>query len=125
MSDYIIWEGEEPKWKDFDALLRRNNLQGQRQVNWDPLLINLNNLIGEAKWFDRGREDEWLWKRSSSGCFSIRKTYEYLERIQDDVPNSFWKVVWLKNLIPKINCFWWTATHGNILTIDNLVKRGF
>lgn len=33
MSDYIIWEGEEPKWKEFYALLRRNNLCGQRQVN--------------------------------------------------------------------------------------------
>lgn len=33
--------------------------------------------------------------------------------------------MWIHQLIPKINFFWWTSIHGKILTIDNLVKRGF
>lgn len=30
-----------------------------------------------------------------------------------------------KNLIPKINLFWWKVAHGKILTIDNLKKKDF
>lgn len=30
-----------------------------------------------------------------------------------------------KKLTLKVNYFWWVASHGKILTIDNLVRRGF
>lgn len=60
VSNYINWEMKEPKWNEFKMQLRRDNLRGQRQVNWYPILLRLHNLIGEAKWFDREREDEWL-----------------------------------------------------------------
>ena len=38
---------------------------------------------------------------------------------------TLWSKVWITNLIPKINFFWWTTQHGKILTLDNLKRRGF
>lgn len=77
------------------------------------------------KWFSIEREDEWVWKGSSYGCFSIKHAYNELVKHLIDNRDYHWDKVWIKNMVPKINSFWWVASHGRILTIDNLDRRGF
>jgi len=37
---------------------------------------------------------------------------------------KIWKKLWKTIALPKIDIFCWTLVHGNILTSENLEKRG-
>ena len=63
------------------------------------------------------------WDLTPSGSFIVKLAYTHI--FSKDPSMILWSKVWITNLIPKINFFWWTAQHGNFLTIDNLKKRGF
>lgn len=110
---------------DFNNFLKGANLRGDRQQNWEPTVQRLNGLIGKATWFSKDKKDEILWIDNPSGYFSFKNSNEELENPLISNRDPLWNKVWIKNLTPKINYFWWAASHGKILTIDNLVRRGF
>ena len=67
-------------------------------------------------------EDKLYWRPSKKGVFTARSFYHYL-----NVHNSVtfpWKSIWKTKAPLKAAFFVWTASWGNILTIDNLRKRG-
>lgn len=66
-------------------------------------------------------EDNFFWKETQSGTFSVK--YAYRQLLRPSADGECWKKIWNPQLIPKINFFWWSLMHGKILTMDNL-KRG-
>ena len=63
------------------------------------------------------------WDLTPNGNFTIKSTYTLM--FNNESCPTMWSKVWITNLIPKINFFWWTVQHGKILTLDNLKRRGF
>lgn len=103
------------KWKK--AELHQNAMVGRELVD------ELNSMLEEYKILGRDQNDEFIWKVTSTGEFSVKSIYKLMLRKTFE-PND-WGKVWFNHLIPKINICWWTTIHGKILTIDNLMKQGF
>ena len=57
------------------------------------------------------------WDLTPNENFTVKSSYTFM--YNKELCPSLWSKVWITNLIPKINFFWWTARHGNFLTIDN------
>lgn len=60
---------------------------------------------------------------SSEGNFSVASAFSLNDYFMG--PPPFWAFVWSSRLIPKINIFFCLFYQNKILTIDNLIKRGF
>ena len=58
-----------------------------------------------------------------TGEFSVKSSYKLM--FEKNVEPNDWVNVWFNHLSLKINIFWWTTIHGKIITIENLIKRGF
>ena len=69
------------------------------------------------------QEDKVVWDIISSGHFTIKSTYKII--FCKDLCPTTWQKVWINNLLPKINFFWWTVQHGKLLLLDNLKKENF
>lgn len=66
-------------------------------------------------------DDVFLWKSDPKGEFTVSSAYK---NTFSQIRNPFWSKVWNNILIPKVNMFFWLASHNSILTIDNLIRRG-
>ena len=56
------------------------------------------------------------------GNFDARSFYH---KIRNAAPSTFpWKGIWKVKVPKRVAFFMWTATHGQILTLDNLMLRG-
>ena len=66
--------------------------------------------------------DRLCWDLNGNGKFDTRPFYH---KIRNVAPSTFpWKGIW-KVKVPKRKAFFmWTATRGQILTLDNLMLRG-
>ena len=66
--------------------------------------------------------DKLCWNLNGNGKFDSRSFYH---KIRNAAPSTFpWKSIW-KVKVPKMVAFFmWTAAHGLILTLDNLMLRG-
>ena len=61
----------------------------------------------------------------TSGSYSVAEGYRLIKAIPKVPPDpSQWNFVWSATSIPKIEFFCWTLAHNNVLTSDNLRKRG-
>ena len=71
----------------------------------------------------RGRGcNKLCWDLNGSGKFDIRSFYH---KIRNAVPSTFpWKGIWKVKIPKRVAFFMWTAAHGQILTLDNLMLRG-
>ena len=66
--------------------------------------------------------DRLCWDLNSSGKFDTRSSYH---KIQNVAPSTFpWKGIWKVEVPKMVAFFMWTAAHGQILTLDNLMLRG-
>ena len=63
------------------------------------------------------------WDLTLNGNFTIKSAYTLMFS-KEQCPTT-WSKVWISNLLPKINFFWWMVQHGKFLTIDNMKKKGF
>ena len=72
----------------------------------------------------RGEGDDNLtWKLTPSGVFEVRSYYLFLYgSLTDDFP---WESIQCVNVPKRVSFFLWEAAWDGILTIDNLVKRGW
>ncbi|GLJ30993.1 hypothetical protein SUGI_0619400 [Cryptomeria japonica] len=91
--------------------------------NLVPLAQDLQHILSETRIPLDPNEDNFIWKETQSGSFSVKSSYNQLLKPLVDV--ECWKKVWNPQLIPKINFFWWSLMHGKTLMLDNLKKRGF
>ena len=68
------------------------------------------------------RSDTLCWWLKGDGKFDTRS---YYHAIRGDSNSLFpWKGVWKPKIPRRVAFFLWTATHGRILTLDNLMLRG-
>ena len=66
--------------------------------------------------------DRLCWGLNGSGKFDIRSFYH---KIWNAAPSTFpWKDIWKVKVPKRVAFFMWTAAHGQILTLDNLMLRG-
>ena len=66
--------------------------------------------------------DRLCWDLNGSGKFDIRSFYH---KIQNATPSTFpWKGIWKAKIPKRVVFFTWTATYGQILTLDNLMLHG-
>lgn len=82
------------------------------------LLAKLNSLPES-----QDQQDTVTWRWEKSGCFSVKSFYRALERgplIREEVSN-IWKI---KGPL-RVMIFGWLMLRNRILTVDNLVARGW
>ena len=66
--------------------------------------------------------DRFCWDLNGSGKFDTRSFYHNIRNV---APSTFpWKGIWKVKVLKRVAFFMWTATHGQILTVDNLMLRG-
>ena len=66
--------------------------------------------------------DRLRWDLNGSGKFDTRSFYH---KIRNATPSTFpWKGIWKVKVPKRVAFFMWTAAHGQILTLDNLMLRG-
>ena len=66
--------------------------------------------------------DRLCWDINGSGKFDARSFYHKIHNI---APSPFpWKGIWKVKVLKRVAFFMWTAAHGHILTLDNLMLRG-
>ena len=94
----------------------------------DSILTSFLNKLNEVK--PQEAIDMVSWDLNAKGVFTVKSHYIKLLSyssfaIQASAIGLFpWKIIW-KNLAPlKVSVFVWEASHGSILTCDNLQKRG-
>ena len=90
-----------------------------REFNdWD-LAASYSLLHFIQTWFPKGGgSDKLCWRLNGSGKFDVRSFYH---KIRNVTLSTFpWKVKGPK----RVAFFTWTTTHGQILTLDNLMLRG-
>ena len=68
------------------------------------------------------RKDTLCWRLKGDSKFDTRFYYHAIQ----GVSNSLfpWKGVWKPKIPKRVAFFLWTAAHGRILTLDNLMLRG-
>ena len=65
--------------------------------------------------------DRLCWDLNSSGKFDTRSFYH---KIRNAAPSTLpWKGIWKVKVPKRVAFFMWTATHGQILTLDNLMSQ--
>ena len=63
--------------------------------------------------------DRLCWDLNGSGKFDTRSFYH---KIRNAAPSTFpWKGIWKVKVSKRVTFFMWTAVHGQILTLDNLL----
>ena len=74
-------------------------------------------------WIPRGEGcDRLCWGLNGSGKFDIRSFYH---KIRNAAPSTFpWKGIWKVEVLKRVAFFLWTAAHGQILILDDLMLRG-
>ena len=66
--------------------------------------------------------DRLCWDLNGSEKFDTRSFYH---KIRNVAPSTFpWKGIWKVKVSKRVAFFMWTAAHGQILTLDNLMLRG-
>ena len=68
-------------------------------------------------------EDMLKWEETKNGIFSVKSMHLALR--SRPVESFPWLGVWKTGVQPKISLFTWEAIWGEILTCDQLQKRGF
>eukprot|EP00253_Pinus_taeda_P022123 PITA_22123 len=100
------WQlGEVPQWLEGEASVLLDNLKGKA-----PLKASVKDKRGWG---------------SVTGSYSASEGYKSIMAIPNVPPNpAQWKFIWDSPSLPKIDFFCWTLAHNNILTRDNLRRRG-
>ncbi|CAN1767208.1 hypothetical protein LINPERHAP1_LOCUS10182 [Linum perenne] len=66
-----------------------------------------------------------LWQLEPSGCFTVRSlAQELIRRMFGGCFNFPSDLIWNNQVPTKVAGFLWQVAHGNISTIDNLMRRG-
>uniref|UniRef100_A0A803QEC5 Reverse transcriptase zinc-binding domain-containing protein n=1 Tax=Cannabis sativa TaxID=3483 RepID=A0A803QEC5_CANSA len=101
--------------------------------SWDVEVINDlfgerdKNLILSIQLSDHSPLDRWSWNLESSGFFSVKSAYRFLQSTQgnwtDLVVTSSWKKLWKLEVPPKVLHFLWRAITGCLPTKVQLTTK--
>lgn len=70
-------------------------------------------------------DDQLRWGRNSEGNFNLRESKRIATRFNYLSPDKIWKDLWQNPHWVKIKLFMWLVQQKNILTWENIRKRGF
>jgi hypothetical protein len=70
-------------------------------------------------------QDILRWGYTPHGSFTLKEGYTLQEKFHNLKKDSIWTTIWKSKLWPKISTFLWLLLQNNILTLDNLQRRGF
>uniref|UniRef100_A0A7N2LQE6 Uncharacterized protein n=1 Tax=Quercus lobata TaxID=97700 RepID=A0A7N2LQE6_QUELO len=142
-----LWRSINEGWESFSKHLSFVVGEGTRIRFWHYRWIGDNTLkdlypdlyvcsavkdacISEVLWMPEGgtvrvwdlRSDTLCWRLKGDGNFDTRSYYHAIR----GASNSLfpWKGVWKPKIPKRVAFFLWTAAHGRILTLDNLMLRG-
>jgi hypothetical protein len=93
-----------------------------------PMDLNLQPLqehLDSRKILSQQGDDILRWGHSTTGTFNIQEAYHLRAGHKSLLREEVWGKIWEAKSWPKINTFLWLVAHNNILTWDNLRKRGF
>jgi len=95
----------------------------------DDILLRFFSKLREAIPAD-STTDKVRWKQNTKGCFTVRSFYLKLLNFNYSVLEILGdrgfpcQHIWRPLTPVKVSFFVWEASHGKILTIDNLYKKG-
>ena len=99
------------------------SLRFHREFNDWELAASYSFLHFIQIWIPRGGGcDRLCWDLNGNGKFDTRSFYH---KIWNVAPSIFpWKGIWKVKVHKRVAFFMWTAAHGLILTLDNLILHG-
>ncbi|KAL5538858.1 hypothetical protein UlMin_043555 [Ulmus minor] len=142
-SSINIWEDPwVPKCRDFLPRARPNHTRDACMVkdlfslfgHWDTrkvqsifLPANANNILS-IQLPIRPIRDYWCWLPASSGKFSARSFYLFVNKqrfaVASNIPKKVWLSVWNANILPRHKLLWWQII-SNCLPTRTCLNRCF
>jgi hypothetical protein len=119
VKDYWIPDGPREIWRIWKK--SHEDLNIPTDLNLQPLQAHLDS----RKILSQQGDDILRWGHSTTGTFNIREAYHLRAGHNSLQREEVWSKIWETKSWPKINTFLWLVVHNNILTWDNLRKRGF
>eukprot|EP00253_Pinus_taeda_P016021 PITA_16021 len=113
LFDISQWNQNE--WKGWKSLALPPNLE----KSWADLKVSLSGFAPTS----RTIEDKFIWD-PNRGAYTVKDGYKTLQNSSSANNWPLHKVVWRIESLPKVKMFNWTLLHGNILTAENLRKKG-
>ena len=90
--------------------------------SWRPPILFFISSKPESLGVGGGVCDRLCWDLNGSGKFDARSFYH---KIRNATHSTFpWKGIWKVKVPKRVAFFMWTAAHGQILTLNNLMLRG-
>jgi len=68
--------------------------------------------------------DQLRWCNNNEGTFNLKDAKKILLGLASQAPDKAWQRLWTQQVCTKIKLFTWLVQHRNILTWDNIRKRG-
>jgi hypothetical protein len=65
--------------------------------------------------------DKISWISLKRKIFEVKSYYKL--KVNSELVNGPWKIIWKSKVLPRVAFFMWTAVLGKILTMDNLRKK--
>eukprot|EP00253_Pinus_taeda_P031912 PITA_31912 len=112
---FDISQWSQNDWKGWKALTLPPNLE----KFWADLKVSLSGLAP----INRTTEDKFIWDPNGVN-YTVKYGYKTLQNSPAANNWPLHKVVWRIDSLPKVKMFNWTLLHGNILTAENLRKKG-
>lgn len=79
-----------------------------------PLIEGLSTIEG-------GYMDCWTWHPNKTMHYLVKEEYIILmSNLLHPTPLKIWKLIWNREVIPKVNSFCWMLIHKKIITTKNL-----
>ncbi len=93
---------------------------GDRLADWNRIKISCDELVLSDQ------RDVIVWNLTKNGLFSVKSFYKALklQETSAGVRESY-KIIWKIKVPLKVRIFMWLLIKGNVLTKDNLIKRGW
>ena len=119
VADYWRGETQGNTWRLW--LMDRQSLHLSDQVDLGPYQTEML----KRKIAKLSGEDMLQCGHRPSGTYSTSEAYHIKIKSSLEPAGRVWQKIWNLKHWPKITLFLWLVTHSNILTWDNLSKRGF
>jgi ribonuclease HI len=116
---YWKQENDHDRWRTWDKL----NPQNRNRIA--TITKEVEEEMGKRKIVVSEEEDQLRWGRKNGGEFNLKEVWNYITDQDQEDPTQQWGKIWGSPQWPKIKMFKWLVLHNQILTWENLRKRGF
>ncbi|XP_070009923.1 uncharacterized protein [Nicotiana sylvestris] len=102
----------------WNIIFRRhiNDREAQRVVDFFCVLEQFSGLEEDV--------DVLRWQGSSKGIFKVNVSYKRMNHCNQQIADWTWKHIWKTKIPYKVACFVWLLAKEDVLTQDNMMKRG-